>query len=182
MQNNLAIFDKGIEKMNTMIFNQIIIALQKVAAKLLLHAELARTYHSLTGNTLTSYMVGIYVDDRLFNTMSVMDVDNLKSPTRNKITQGERYVVPWFEDYDTGRIVTVRRENLIKTDEGYGADTSREFLHSFTPSTKGFSLVFTTGTEYSEFLQKVKGFNILTDTFIVTPDIALAELRSTKLN
>lgn len=181
MQNNLAIFDKGMRKLELLMQGQLISALEKIAARLLLHAELARTYHSLTGNTLTSYMVGLYADSKLFSTISITDVDNLKSPTRNKLTNGEGFVKS-FEDYDTGRMVTVRRENLIKTDEGYGKDTARNFLSSFTPSTRGYSLVFTTGTEYSEFLQKVKGFNILTDTFIVTPDIALAELRSTKLN
>jgi len=176
----LAEFDKGIAKLESAMREQLLTALEKTAIDLLKNAELARKYHSLTGNTLTSYMVGLYEDGKLASTISIMDVSNLKSPTRNKLSQGEGRV-KYFEDYDTGRMVTVRRENLLKTDEGYGMDTSLAFLSSFSPDGKGYSMVFTTGTEYSTFIENVKGFNILTETMLQTANISLSNLKSVPL-
>ena len=41
----------------------------------------------------------------------------------------------------------------------------------------GFSVVMTTGTEYSEYLENVRNLNVLTDTFKSSKGIMLEELK-----
>jgi hypothetical protein len=50
----------------------------------------------------------------------------------------------------------------IETDQGLGTNTSMKFLQEYIP-TGYYSIVFTTGTEYSEFLENRLHFNVLTD-------------------
>ena len=81
-------------------------------------------------------------------------------PIRNKLIKGE--TVFDFEDYD-GNIRTWFTAD-IDTDGGYGDNTSAQFLKNYKTK-RQFSIVFTTGTEYSEYLEKIRKVNVLTDGF-----------------
>ncbi len=112
-------------------------------------------FRNLTGNTITSFAFGVYYMGKL----DIMGFNKkYKPPIRNKLVKGETVVD--FEDYD-GNIRNWFAAK-IQTDAGYGANTSARFLQSFT-TTRQFSIVFTTGTEYSEYLENVRDLNVLTD-------------------
>lgn len=110
-------------------------------------------FKNLTGNTLTSFAYGTYLNKKLYN----IGIFKGKSAKRWKLTAGEIFS---GEDYDGNNRNYFKAE--IDTDLGYGKDTSISFLESYTP--KGvYSLVFTTGTEYSTYLETNLHLNVLTD-------------------
>lgn len=111
-------------------------------------------FGNLTGNTISSYAFGVYYLGKL-----VVMGFNKKSepPIRNKLIKGE--TVTNFEDYD-GNIRDWFTAN-VQTDGGYGTNSSMRFLQSYT-TTRKFAIVFTTGTEYSEYLENLRDLNVLT--------------------
>lgn len=112
-------------------------------------------FRNLTGNTTTSYAFGVYVNGKLkamgFNKDS-------KAPLRNKLVKGE--VVSDFVDYDGNQRSYFRAE--IDTDGSFGQTSSVLFLQGYR-STARYSLIFTTGTEYSAYLENVLNLNVLSD-------------------
>lgn len=114
-------------------------------------------HRNLTGNTITSLAFGVYY----MGNLEVMGFNNhYPPPIRNKLIKGEE--VFDFEDYD-GNIRKYFRAK-IQTDAGYGTNTSMEFLKSYQ-STRQFAIVFTTGTEYSEYLEKTRKLNVLSNGY-----------------
>ncbi len=114
-------------------------------------------HRNLTGNTITSLAFGVYYRGNL----EVMGFNNhYPPPIRNKLIKGEE--VFDFEDYD-GNIRKYFRAK-IQTDAGYGTNTSMEFLKGYQ-STRQFAIVFTTGTEYSEYLEKTRKLNVLSNGY-----------------
>ena len=114
-------------------------------------------FRNLTGNTLTSYAYGVYVNGSL-HTIGLFGSG--EPAIRIKLSKGE--TVRNFEDYD-GNIRSYFTGD-IDTDRGYGDEASYRFLSGYTPTGK-YSLVFTTGTEYSAYLENVLNLNVLTDSF-----------------
>lgn len=112
-------------------------------------------YRNLTGNTLTSYAFGVY----WFSKLEIMGFGNrFPPPLRNKLIKGES--VYDFIDYDG-----IHRDWFtakIATDAGYGKNTSIQFLKNYTCKEK-YGIVFTTGTEYSEYLENVRKLNVLSE-------------------
>ena len=113
-------------------------------------------FRNLTGNTLTSYAYGVYVNG-VIHTIGLFK--NGEPAIRIKLSKDE--TVRNFEDYD-GSIRSYFTGD-IDTDRGYGDEFSYRFLSGYTPKGK-FSLVFTTGTEYSAYLENVLNLNVLTDS------------------
>ena len=114
---------------------------------------LQKQFKNLTGNTISSFAFGTYLNGEIRN----IEIYNTKSPIRYKLTKGESFT---GIDYDGQE-----REYFyadVDTDLGYGKDTSIEFLENYTPSGK-YSMVFTTGTEYSEFLEAYLHLNVLSN-------------------
>ena len=114
-------------------------------------------YGNLTGNTLTSYAYGVYVDGVLQN---IGLFKNGQPSIRIKLSKGE--VVRDFEDYD-GKVRKYFKAD-VDTDKGYGDEYSYRFLTQYKPKGR-FSLVITTGTVYSACLEAVLRLNVLTDSF-----------------
>nr|DAV38592.1 MAG TPA: hypothetical protein [Caudoviricetes sp.] len=175
--SNAKLFDEGMRKARKLITQQIVECLTRSAYALLVDAETAKEYHNLTGNTLTSYAVGIYANGTLKRIVSMYDADNVAKPTSVKLSRGDGKGVVIVEDYDSGRFIPVKRGYLTDTDGGYGLATSKSFLSSYKPSNRGFSMVMCTGTEYSEFLEKNKGLNVLTETFMIAPRTVVTNLK-----
>lgn len=175
---NINTFDKGIRIAKDKIKRLILDKLKKVAEDLILDAEFAQGYNNLTGNTLTSYAVGIYYQYKLEEYIDIFEVDSgIDKPTSPKLTTGNGWVS--VTHYDTGERVSVNRRTLDRTDEDYGFNTSREFLYDYTPDNGGFVIVMCTGTEYSAVLEH-GGLNVLTDTFQFSPRAFLSNLRKIK--
>lgn len=178
MSDMLAEFDKGMKKAQLAIKMQLLEACVQSSIKILIAAHEAKNYHYLTGNTYTSYMIGIYGDNELLQTVTITEVLGVKPPTRTKLTQGVGTVS--FEDYETGKIFKVYISSFKTTDEDFGENTSRKFLMSYKPNVKtGFALVFTTGTEYSVIREGI--VDTVTRAFDVSPDILLRNLKNIPL-
>lgn len=142
--NEKAIRD-GIKKANAMIEQRVYATLYRVGMYYLQHAIDNKTYNNLTGNTITSTSFGLYKDYKLVDVVFI----SMKEAIRTKLTKGEW--VSNFLDYD-GNVREYFKAN-IDTDAFYGKDFSQDFLYQFKPTYPN-SIVWTTGTEYSEYLEQ----------------------------
>lgn len=142
---------------------------------LLLDAEVNANYHNLTGNTLTSLTCGVYRMGKLKYSVNIMKEDlGLEAPTNRKLSRTD--VFAEFTDYDTGKELRLYARHMAKfepTDKKFGFQTAKRFLWEYKPEIKD-CIVLTTGTEYSEYLQGVRKLNVLTETFMTSPEILKA--------
>jgi hypothetical protein len=124
---------------------------------------------SLTGSTFTSFCVGVYRDSTLLATYSIMDLLNVKAPASNPTDVGSY----GFADYDTGEYIGYENNPKVKPynvpelqwqehSEESGKNQALSFLTAHKPVTKGYTLVVCVGTDYSAWLQKMRGLDILT--------------------
>lgn len=114
-------------------------------------------YRNLTGNTLTSYAFGVYWQGKL----DIMGFGKrFKPPIRNKLVKGE--TVYDFVDYDG--VLRKWFTAKIDTDAGFGKNSSVKFLKDYV-CRQQYGIVFTTGTEYSEYLEEVMKLNVLTQSY-----------------
>ena len=112
-----------------------------------------RGFKNLTGNTITSFAYGTYIN----KVLKQVGMYNGKAAIRVKLTKGEVFTgIDYDGDYRKHFVAE------IETDQGLGTNTSMKFLQGYIP-TGYYSIVFTTGTEYSEFLENRLHFNVLTD-------------------
>ena len=116
-------------------------------------------FRNLTGNTLTSYAYGVYLNGEI----QTIGMYSGKDAIRVKLNKGE--ILRGFTDYDGGLRTYFKAD--VDTDRGYGNASSRNFLTGYKPKGK-YSLIFTTGTEYSAYLENVLNMNVLTDGFMET--------------
>lgn len=138
---------------------------RQAAVNLLVDAMGRKEFGDLTGNTLTSYVAGIYENGILYNTITLLDVAYLEHPVLEKLSNDDGIVQ--IERYDDGHIVTINTSSFVNTDKRFGVETAKDFLVKYTPpNPKGFSLVITTGTEYSEYIEETRKLNVLTETFL----------------
>lgn len=125
--------------------------------------DAVRNYRSpvgaFTGNTVTSYACGLYVDWALSYYYS--NGGKMKDPVRVKLAKGETaFLNPDYE----GR--KRRFTGRTDTDKGFGEEFSFRFLSQYRPRVrKGFELVVCSGTEYSSYIESVWHGNVLTGTF-----------------
>ena len=154
--SNDAVFKAAKRRIWDLVWPNLYEALVSLAHELIQSAEFEKEYMNLTGNTLTSYAVGIYKDGAL---IEIIQNSNLRPPVRVKLTRGE--VWEDFRDYDGN----FRKwfVGIVETDSGWGDETSINFLTSYDPPFRSSKtgIVMCTGTEYSEFLEW-KSVNVLT--------------------
>jgi len=93
--SNDAVFYAAKRKIWDLVWPNLYEALVSLAHELIQSAEFEKEYMNLTGNTLTSYAVGIYKDGAL---IEIIQNSNLRPPIRVKLTRGEAWVN--FHDYD----------------------------------------------------------------------------------
>lgn len=113
-------------------------------------------YRNLTGNTLTSYGYGLYYN----GTVHLISLYRGEPAIRVKLSKGE--ILRDFEDYD-GAIRNYFKAD-VDTDRNYGSETSYNFLANYKSNAK-FSIIVTTGTEQSAYLENVLNLNVLSDGF-----------------
>jgi hypothetical protein len=171
MYDNGKAYEQGMQKMQQTVYDYFVIRLIAFCKELFQSADTAREYHNLTGNTFTSYACGIYKDGALFEVL--FSADYKKDPIRVKLKKGEVFT---GISYDGADVKGFKAD--VNTDQGFGKDTSARFLRNYNPTVKkGFEVVMCTGTEYSNFLEKVKGLNVLTDTFLYSKALFMQNLK-----
>jgi hypothetical protein len=140
---------------------------------------------SLTGNTYTGTTIGAYYNRSLIGSLNMIDL-GAKPPT-----QGQTFVGDYgFYDYDSGEwIGPYGSSDYIFDSEGgiddmnehpefvadyknfkwqkaqygkYAYQIAKEFLQAYKPTVSGYALVMVVGSEYSAWLEKVRGLDILT--------------------
>lgn len=172
MTDNSQLFDAGMDKANTIIYDHLTDSLMNLCEEAVNYAMANHSgFKNFTGNTHTGYACGVYVKGKL--TGVVYSADKANPPVRVKLTAGERiYLNP---DYDgNSRMFT----GMVETDRGYGKSYAATFLQSYKPmSDKGLAFVMTTGTEYSEYLEVVNHADVLTGTFDEIPKILFNNLK-----
>ena len=158
MANNKAALDSGFKKAKEIIFGHLYDQSIKLCDALVRDALNKREFVSFTGNTITSFACGIYVDGDL-NYM-VASGENMAAPVHAKVQKGEYvYLSNPYEGEPRGVIGKVDiRYNAS------GMDTAFGILQGIGSPPKGISIVMTTGTEYSTYLEIVHDFNVLSDT------------------
>ena len=113
-------------------------------------------YRNLTGNTLTSYSYGIYLD----GVLQLLNYFDGNPAVRRKLRKDD--VVRDFVDYDGNNRSYFQA--TIDTDGDYGVNSASLFIQTYKPKGK-YSIIFTTGTEYSAYLENVRDLNVLTEGF-----------------
>lgn len=156
--SNKAALDAGFKKAKQLIFGHLYNQCISLCDNLVNDALTKREFLSFTGNTITSFACGIYIDGQL-NYM-VASGDNLSAPVHAKINKGE--LVFLSNPYE-GRPRSVRGKVDIVYNMS-GMDTSFKLLQGFSPKVKGLSIMMTTGTEYSTYLESVYDLNVLSET------------------
>ena len=141
---------KAIQKIDTDMFIQLDAYGENMVDNII---PLQRGFKNLTGNTITSFAYGTYIN----KVLKQVGMYNGKAAIRVKLTKGEVFTgIDYDGDYRKHFVAE------IETDQGLGTNTSMKFLQEYIP-TGYYSIVFTTGTEYSEFLENRLHFNVLTD-------------------
>jgi hypothetical protein len=164
-------YDEGMQKkMQSILHAHFIEMLRSFCLNLFQSADTSKAYYDITGNTFTSYACGIYKDGLLIDML--FSADYKKPPVSVKLTKGERFAGHSYG----GKFVTFSAD--VETDGKYGKETSLRFLRQYKPTVKkGFEIVMCTGTEYSTFLEKGKGLNVLTDTYLFSKSLFIQNLK-----
>ncbi len=121
--------------------------------------DLAKGFRNFTGNTITGYAAGLYMDGALSDIS--LSVDGQKKPVHVKVRKGE--TVHLAPDYD-GRERSFT--GTVETDGGYSSQTAVKFLMGYKSKARsGFEIVVTNGTEYASYLENARNADVLTGLF-----------------
>ena len=138
-RSNEVLFDEGIRKAKELVSGYIFDVLTKCCEELIQDAlDNKSGFRNLTGNTITSYACGLFMDGRF--SYFVCSGDSMKQPVRVKLTKGETFV-------------------------GVSYDNQNRRFTGTIETKKGFEIVMCTGTEYSTYLENVLNADVLTGTF-----------------
>lgn len=158
MGNNKAALDKVFKKAQEIIFGHLYDQCISLCDALVNDALNKREFQSFTGNTITSFACGIYVDGVL--SYIVASGQNMKAPVHAKVQKGE---LVFLDNPYEGKPRSVRGKVDIVYDMS-GMETSFAILNGMASSRKGLSIIMTTGTEYSAYLESVHKMNVISDT------------------
>lgn len=158
MSTNSDILNKGFSYAQEAIRQAMRDKCYEAASVIIEHAIDNKEWRSFTGNTVTSYAFGCYENGALFEIF--ISGDEMKSPIRAKVEKGE---VLFLQNPYEGKARAIKGRVDITNKFGY--DFSFSFLQRYKTRKKGYSIVITTGTEYSEYLEIVYELNTLTDTY-----------------
>lgn len=162
--DNAKVLENGFAKGLRMIEDTIYNSLLDAAERLLIRVSTNRQFVGFTGNTQTSYMAGIY---QYGNLVAVVNQKNWREPVRRmKVRKGK--VVYLANPYE-GNPRAVR--GMVDIGENHGIQTSIKFLEGYKAPRKGFALVITTGTEYSEYIEQAMHLDVLTNTYMNAAEI-----------
>lgn len=162
--DNAKVLENGFAKGLRMIEDTIYNSLMDAAEKILVRVASNRQFIGFTGNTQTSYMAGVYQNGSLVGIVNQKNWSD--APRRAKVRKGS--VVFLSNPYE-GRPRAVK--GMVDVGDNYGIETSIKFLQGYKANPKGFSLVVTTGTEYSVYIEQAMNLDVLTNTYMNAADI-----------
>lgn len=118
-----------------------------------------REFQGFTGHTQTSYSCGIYVNG---NITHIIHQENWNAPPARLTKVPKGWSVYLMRPYEgTERWV----RGSVDVNDLSGLQTSINFLQGYNKAPKkGWCLVITTGTEYSEIIETVRGLDVLSGT------------------
>lgn len=117
--------------------------------------------HNMTGNTVNSYAVGIYVKGQLVHIET--SSGSIPRPLRRKLSRGERFYAGsqrWDGDVQKGTFTA-----QVSTNGTTEAERSIAFIQSYKPSPKGWTLVVCNGVEYATYQENEMQIDVLTANF-----------------
>lgn len=164
MHNNEKTLKDGLSKGYGMITTHLLEQMRDNCRRLLLEVPKHREFLGWSGNTQTSYMCGIYFDGQLFG---IVEQDNWKTPAIRKKLRKDKW--GWLRNPYEGTARSVYGN--VDTDGDFGKMTSYRFLMSHKTMRNHISIVMTTGTEYSEYLEEIRNLDVLTGTYEAAKDI-----------
>ena len=146
-------------------------AVRQYAPKVVEAADENREFVQFTGNTVSSYMAGIYHDGVVVDAVS-----NETEPVRKKFQKGKRLYMRHPVEGDTRWIEKKKYYGVAELVTDYGKELSEQTIEGEKPR-GGTGMVVTTGTEYSGFLEKECDLDVLTDTYNQVRNSAKGELQ-----
>lgn len=164
MIDNAKVLDNGFAKGLEIIQDHLVGSLIKSIQVLFSELPRKKGYTGFTGQTQTSYMGGVYIHGAL--RYIVTEQEWQKSPVRGKIPKGKHAHLK--SPYE-GSERTIKGE--VDIGEPSGRLTSLHFLQGYNAPRNCLTVVITTGTEYSEFLESVLNMDVLTRTFQDAPKV-----------
>lgn len=164
MSDNSRALRKGFNLAEKIIAGHLIANLVSICGNVLHKVAKNREFTGWSGNTQRSYMGGVYYKGRL---VQIVNQENWTHPAlRKKLKKGQ-----WGYLKNPYEGVPRSVYGAVDTDGKYGEDTSKIFLHQYKGCPKkGFAMVITTGTEYSEYIEG-NGLDVLTNTFLEASEI-----------
>lgn len=155
--SNKSALDKGFKKAKEIIFGHLFDQCVRLCDALVNDAVQKKEFQSFTGNTVTSFACGIYVDGVL--SYIVASGENMPAPVHAKVQKGEYvYLKNPYEGNPRG---VMGKVDIVYNDSGM--DSSFRILQSLKAN-KGISIIMTTGTEYSTYLESAYHLNVLSNT------------------
>lgn len=147
-------FAKALRMIEDTIVNSLIAAIQQMFAEL----PTKIGFSGFTGQTQTSYMAGVYVYGSL--RYIITEKEWTRNPVHAKIPKGKTvFLANAYEGHNK------KRSGMVDIVNDSGRGLSLMFLRSYNAPKNGISIVVTTGTEYSEWIESVARLDVLTRTF-----------------
>lgn len=162
--DNSAALQRGTQMAKDMIARHILNVIFVPAAKeLIKDASQGRISigHNMTGNTVNSYAVGVYVKGQLVHIET--SSGSIPKPLRRKLSRGERFYAGsqrWDGDAQVGTFTA-----KVSTNGTMEAERSIAFLQSHKPSPNGWALVACNGVEYATYQESELNIDVLTANF-----------------
>lgn len=141
------------------LYNQVLVPM----ARKIMMADINRRIalgHNMTGNTINSYAIGIYVNGALIYTETP---NMIPSPLRHKLNKGERFRAGsqrWDEEIQQNTF-----KAKVSTNGSTEPERSIAFLRSFNAPAQGFTIVICNGVEYATFQENAMNIDVLTSSF-----------------
>ncbi|MEG1684577.1 MAG: hypothetical protein RR319_01330 [Bacteroides sp.] len=144
-------FEAGIKKAMAIKQKVLLNGLRDLMEACVEYAYDNHTFSNLTFNTQDSYGGAVYF-------------------------KGKMYGNPYFLEQKAS-VGTIDMQ--VETDGQFGHEKSLDFLRSYKPKSE-FDICVTTGTEYSEFLERVRHLDTLTGAFEFAKDACLMSFKPIK--
>lgn len=143
--DNLDFFRKSIKELKQNVKATVINEYKKIALRIIKFFMEYKGFQDFTGNTLLSFMAGVYLYGQLDMIYTV--TDGLK-PIRKKIARGKKVYLKHPMQGNPRWVV-----GKVSTSDEYGPETSKNFLISYKAPKQSHSLVFVIGTEYYSLIE-----------------------------
>lgn len=162
--SNAAALQMGSRKAKEIIARHMLNGILIPASKQLLQDALqARIFtgSNMTGNTINSYAVGVYVNGQLVHLETPRG--SIARPLRRKLGRGQRFYA------GSQRWDGETQANTFTAQAGSNGATEPErsiaFLQSYKPSPNGWALVVCNGVEYATYQENEMNIDVLTSNF-----------------